>query len=403
MLYVNKQLTFIILTNFKNCPMKEQTPFEKEFYSLCQLLGENSTVLIESFGQYDDIDENERRTFVCYKNNYSFFGIINNQIDSIQIPVIDGFGHKFETTDEYYTFDGLRLGMTKDEVIAIWGEPSNKGSFRWTYESRNLKMDNGARVRFSIDFDEKSEDEYFLSSFSANLIEMRTFADQFLMVCNSIGCNETSIINSLGSPDETTTDKDDNTKYLFFNNVDAIVRIPLNLGYADYVISPIQLTNSRIMSGYYNLHGIKLGDNRNYVLQIWGNPTEHGDRVWVYGDRTGTTSNGKRFETHLSFNGDNLEDFEGMMITSNTQSSKSKSGCFVATACYGDYNANEVLILRAYRDNVLMNSFIGRVFVKFYYFISPPLANFIAKSSTLKSLVRIGFLSPIISKIKKNQ
>lgn len=41
--------------------------------------------------------------------------------------------------------------------------------------------------------------------------------------------------------------------------------------------------------------------------------------------------------------------------------------CFVATAVYGDVNAPQVQTLRDFRENVLMRSSIGRLFVDFYY------------------------------------
>ncbi len=41
--------------------------------------------------------------------------------------------------------------------------------------------------------------------------------------------------------------------------------------------------------------------------------------------------------------------------------------CFVATAVYGDVNAPQVQTLRDFRDNVLMENFLGRKLVNFYY------------------------------------
>ena len=79
-----------------------------------------------------------------------------------------------------------------------------------------------------------------------------------------------------------------------------------------------------------------------------------------------------------------------------------KSGCFVATACYGNYNAPEVLILRAYRDERLLTNWLGTVFVKFYYFVSPPLAKQIEKSEKVKKFIRKYFLIPIIKRVNKN-
>ena len=41
--------------------------------------------------------------------------------------------------------------------------------------------------------------------------------------------------------------------------------------------------------------------------------------------------------------------------------------CFVATVVYGDINAPQVEALRGFRDNVLMQSELGKTFVNFYY------------------------------------
>jgi hypothetical protein len=54
--------------------------------------------------------------------------------------------------------------------------------------------------------------------------------------------------------------------------------------------------------------------------------------------------------------------------------------------------AKEVVVLRELRDNILMNYSVGRSFVKFYYKHSPPLAGFIAKHETLRTLVRWSLL-----------
>ena len=48
-----------------------------------------------------------------------------------------------------------------------------------------------------------------------------------------------------------------------------------------------------------------------------------------------------------------------------------KSGCYIATMTYGDYNHPKVLYLRQFRNNTLKKYFIGRKFINVYYFISP--------------------------------
>jgi hypothetical protein len=75
---------------------------------------------------------------------------------------------------------------------------------------------------------------------------------------------------------------------------------------------------------------------------------------------------------------------------------KETSGCFIATACYDSYYSPEVMVLRSFRDRVLLNSLPGKVFVTIYYFISPPIANFISKREILKTVVRRFLIGPLI-------
>ena len=49
----------------------------------------------------------------------------------------------------------------------------------------------------------------------------------------------------------------------------------------------------------------------------------------------------------------------------------STSNCFIATACYRDLYAPEVILLRKFRDEILNKHFFGRIFIKFYYATSP--------------------------------
>jgi len=239
--------------------METKLNFEHEFTSLCDLLGEKSTNLFQLLGQPDDIDANADRTFVCYNSNHSFWGFNDNLIFTLQMPIADSFGHHFQTDDLYFTFNGLKLGMSKDDVISTIGQPLSFGTYRWVLQK--VKTSYGNDIDISIEFRESEEDVFYLSSFDAHLIEKE----------------------------------------------------------------PI--------------------------------------------------------------------------ISSSTQ--KPKSGCFIATACYGDYNSEEVLVLREFRDNVLLNSLVGKLFVRFYYFTSPPIAQIIEKYSNLKTFIRNWFLSPIIRILKK--
>lgn len=59
---------------------------------------------------------------------------------------------------------------------------------------------------------------------------------------------------------------------------------------------------------------------------------------------------------------------------------KEKEGCYIATAVYGSYNAEEVLILRKFRDQFLQKYFLGKMFIKIYYRVSPILVQRLGKN-----------------------
>ena len=86
--------------------------------------------------------------------------------------------------------------------------------------------------------------------------------------------------------------------------------------------------------------------------------------------------------------------------TNNQPSSTSgKSGCFIATAAYGSYLDPQVVVLRQFRDNVLLKSGPGTAFVAFYYKHSPPIADFIYQHDSLRILTRWA-LTPLILAVK---
>jgi hypothetical protein len=65
-----------------------------------------------------------------------------------------------------------------------------------------------------------------------------------------------------------------------------------------------------------------------------------------------------------------------------------KSGCFVATAAFGDVNSHQVVTLRSFRDEVLLHSRIGRAVVRIYYFVSPTIATHIEGSPSRRAVTR---------------
>lgn len=75
-------------------------------------------------------------------------------------------------------------------------------------------------------------------------------------------------------------------------------------------------------------------------------------------------------------------------------------GCFIATACYGNYNAPEVVVLRKYRDQVLHQTNTGRIVINFYYAVSPAISKLISQSEYLKKFIKHNLLKPLIYRIE---
>ena len=71
--------------------------------------------------------------------------------------------------------------------------------------------------------------------------------------------------------------------------------------------------------------------------------------------------------------------------------------CFIATAAYGTDTAEEINILREFRDVVLLPSGAGAEFVSLYYQIGPPIAGVIWQHDFLRTAVRVGFIDPIVA------
>src|ERR1035437_3285005 len=110
-------------------------------------------------------------------------------------------------------------------------------------------------------------------------------------------------------------------------------------------------------------------------------------------ERTDRIDQRPSFTRKLPAEGDTLYESNENHLKKIEEEKKQKKGqCFIATACYENHDAPEVLILRNFRDKVLLNSKIGRIVVRFYYFTSPPIAKLLDKSERMKTFVRKNIL-----------
>lgn len=85
----------------------------------------------------------------------------------------------------------------------------------------------------------------------------------------------------------------------------------------------------------------------------------------------------------------------------NLVASFKRSGCFIATAVYGDPNAEEIQILRDFRDSV-SHIMIYKLLFNCYYIVSPRLL-FIFKNQEVRKDIRKYFLNPIVKYLKRGK
>lgn len=100
-----------------------------------------------------------------------------------------------------------------------------------------------------------------------------------------------------------------------------------------------------------------------------------------------------KFKTHCQQFYNNVYDpslyKESLIVTTK------KSGCFIATAAMGSYNDPYVKMLTMFRDDFLLKNAVGRLFIDFYYQVSPPIARWMDGKNIICKIIKNILIIPL--------
>ncbi len=216
-------------------------------------------------------------------------------------------------------------------------------------------------------------------------------------------------------------------------NSPTVVAVGPKIGVMNPVISlTVQETNQRsldeliseknemlkevIESGKLNIISqktITLNENQVYVTDAEGDFSSNGEsynvkfrEVMIYDTEkyyTFSYSNGMdNFDSQLSRFDETINSFEIFSKNPSTNDSIEIGGCLIATATFGSELAPQVQQLREIRDNSLLSTQSGTVFMigfnQFYYSFSPIIADLEREYPVFKEAVKI-IITPMISSL----
>jgi hypothetical protein len=96
----------------------------------------------------------------------------------------------------------------------------------------------------------------------------------------------------------------------------------------------------------------------------------------------------------------NIGPIATVTFTTPDRASGEVDACFVATAAYGSVMANDVDMLRRFRDMFLQHSALGELAVEGYYTFGPALAQAVGESDLLRATAR-RFLAPVVARVEQ--
>jgi hypothetical protein len=99
---------------------------------------------------------------------------------------------------------------------------------------------------------------------------------------------------------------------------------------------------------------------------------------------------------------DDCHNMSALVVTQFTTADRQAgevNACFVATAAYGSLMANDVELLRHFRDSLMRSTVVGELAIETYYTFGPAVAGVVGESDLLRSTAR-NMLAPIVSLVR---
>ncbi len=138
----------------------------------------------------------------------------------------------------------------------------------------------------------------------------------------------------------------------------------------------------------------KRGTDVTWFPTAWVTRTEDGTYTLVMTDLSANTE--YDFRAEIRYN-DTVDSGDvRRFITAGQTAIFFPPFCFIATAAYGTPSAEQIDVLREFRDDVLVRSSVGLRLVTLYYQLSPPVAEVISESGFLRTLTRELLVGPIV-------
>ena len=83
-----------------------------------------------------------------------------------------------------------------------------------------------------------------------------------------------------------------------------------------------------------------------------------------------------------------LFNYFGLKTSPTSISSSDGGSCYIATLVFNSYDSPQVVVLRKFRDNILLRSKFGEKFVAYYYSVGPAIIAYLKDKKIINNIIR---------------